>query len=722
MTELTDTDKARIVLESAKGHIVSNEDFERVAMSLKSCGISDGEIDEFMRQSPGYDSTVRTRIKSFHADGKRGIGTLVQWAKDAFNFAPTWHGEKVNLATYPFEQAKNAASFVENVKQAMAQRYKPRKVPQAYALLNGIDQMKIWARAVRTDEELTQIAAAFSGTGRKTNLVSLFDLTEARDFAEIESAIGANFANDTGAWVMINPVHDENGKNESVAKFKYLLWEADEGTPEEQWGAIVDSRLPIDAVVQSGNKSLHAWIRVDAEDAEQYDETAKRVYAALKSHGARLDESCKNANRLCRLPGVQRGDKMQTLVAVRADFPNAFRKISAWLKNEEHPKKVLKKAMSLDDLGHVETPECLIGDIIAPHSFNLVAGDSKVGKSWLMMNLAICAATGTPWLGHEIKKPLRVEYINTEIDEIYFKVRLSLAIKAQGLEDKIDQIQENLQCFTTRGVFEPLSSWADEIIDEIKDFDAHLVILDPLYMVMDGDENSVQDTKPFMQICLRVGAETSAALMATHHHRKGDMTALDIYNRIAGSGIFTRAPDCIIDLSVLKKDILIDRGINPVVDGKEKTSGIKVEYMCRNTETPADEFFWRCGAGWRKDITYFLENVWRDPKKYHPERETLTALKSLLGNNATIIECLDNASRAANAAAQSVKDRILDRLKLKGEPQSVQQLAQLTDATPRVVQMRIKELLNEGKIICANPNWSDYNSSSFEGTPRYNIA
>lgn len=79
-----------------------------------------------------------------------------------------------------------------------------------------------------------------------------------------------------------------------------------------------------------------------------------------------------------------------------------------------------------------------------------------------------------------------------------------------------------------------------------------------------------------------------------------------------------------------------------------------------------------------------------------------TSPKLQQSQHLAIIECLDNASRAENAAAQNVKDRILDKLKLKGEPQTVKQLAALTDAAVSYVRVQVRELLNDGLVVCSN--------------------
>ena len=56
-------------------------------------------------------------------------------------------------------------------------------------------------------------------------------------------------------------------KDEHVTKYRHVLVEFDHiPSLEEQWNLINEAKLPCTAVISSGNKSLHAWVRVDADN------------------------------------------------------------------------------------------------------------------------------------------------------------------------------------------------------------------------------------------------------------------------------------------------------------------------------------------------------------------------------------------------------------------------------------------------------------------------
>jgi RecA-family ATPase len=62
--------------------------------------------------------------------------------------------------------------------------------------------------------------------------------------------------------------------------------------------------LPINAILTSGGKSVHAWVRVNCKTVETYRTKVNELLALLKSFG--IDQSNKNPSRLSRLPGAAR--------------------------------------------------------------------------------------------------------------------------------------------------------------------------------------------------------------------------------------------------------------------------------------------------------------------------------------------------------------------------------------------------------------------------------
>ena len=64
--------------------------------------------------------------------------------------------------------------------------------------------------------------------------------------------------------------------------------------------------LPIAAILGSGGRSLHAWVRIDAANADEFRGDVSRMLALLAKFG--VDAKNKNPSRMSRLPGVVCGN------------------------------------------------------------------------------------------------------------------------------------------------------------------------------------------------------------------------------------------------------------------------------------------------------------------------------------------------------------------------------------------------------------------------------
>lgn len=99
-----------------------------------------------------------------------------------------------------------------------------------------------------------------------------------------------------------------------VAAFRFCIVEFDTISIEKQiafWGAMLDVDFPVAALVHSGGKSIHGWVRVSCKNYAQWqlDIEAGLFVERLIPLGA--DRMCRNPSRMSRLPGHFREDKGQ---------------------------------------------------------------------------------------------------------------------------------------------------------------------------------------------------------------------------------------------------------------------------------------------------------------------------------------------------------------------------------------------------------------------------
>ena len=113
-----------------------------------------------------------------------------------------------------------------------------------------------------------------------------------------------------GTYVRVNPLRDNGRTDSDVTAFRHVLVEFDRDAngadiPKPlQYATLLDSGMPMSVILDSGNKSVHAWVKVDAVDLTQYRERVDRVYAWFAD--LCLDPHNKNASRYSRMPGVPR--------------------------------------------------------------------------------------------------------------------------------------------------------------------------------------------------------------------------------------------------------------------------------------------------------------------------------------------------------------------------------------------------------------------------------
>lgn len=121
--------------------------------------------------------------------------------------------------------------------------------------------------------------------------------------------------NHSGAFMFINSVEGSRGgsgtngctADKDIATFNYCLIEHDLFDIDFQASLLGTLALPIAAIVDSGGKSLHAWVKIGATWAGDFAEEVKSLYAYLGSYLG-YDPLNKNPARLTRAPGFDRED------------------------------------------------------------------------------------------------------------------------------------------------------------------------------------------------------------------------------------------------------------------------------------------------------------------------------------------------------------------------------------------------------------------------------
>jgi hypothetical protein len=132
-----------------------------------------------------------------------------------------------------------------------------------------------------------------------------------------------SFENGHGAFFRINPITDGGKTDADVTAYRHCLAEFDDKniSKESQYANIIESKLPVAALIDSGNKSIHAIIRVDAGSAAEFATRVLEVFEIMARYPG-FDSGNKNPSRYSRLPNVMRNGAMQALLAVGVGPPS----------------------------------------------------------------------------------------------------------------------------------------------------------------------------------------------------------------------------------------------------------------------------------------------------------------------------------------------------------------------------------------------------------------
>lgn len=362
---------------------------------------------------------------------------------------------------------------------------------------------------------------------------------------DIGAALG-DYNPEAGAWICFNPMDGGGRRNENVTDFRYALVECDNMELGKQQAIIRQLELPCAALVYSGGKSVHAIVRVDAPDYAEYRRRVDYLYAACQKNGLTIDQQNRNPSRLSRMPGILRGDKRQTLLETNIG-KSCWDEWRNWLEAETDE---LPETESLADDWESLPPlaDALITGVLRKGHKMLLAGPSKAGKSFALIELCIAIAEGRPWLGRFSCAQGKVLYINLELDRASCLHRFKDVYTALGLPP---QNLRNIDIWNLRGASVPMDKLAPKLIRRAQKKGYTAVILDPIYKVITGDENSADQMAKFCNQFDLVCRALDCAVIYCHHHSKGAQGGKRSMDRASGSGVFARDPDAMLDMTEL---------------------------------------------------------------------------------------------------------------------------------------------------------------------------
>jgi hypothetical protein len=253
--------------------------------------IDDEEIafelfDEFSSKFDSYDPDACFK-KFFEAgveSGTIGIGSLVHWVKED-------QGEEYQPQKYEKYFREGTTTPLQLVKQKRERKkselpdHKPLCEKEKMPLGSPIDPMKFGQ--VMQD--------AYYATSR---------LPYNHQYVNMYTGEGV-----PEQYISVNPLDKKTGERnqDSVIDYKYAVLEFDDIPLDEQACILMMAQFPVEAIVFTGNKSLHMWLRVDADNNSEYKERVRLVAKICQDFGFKPDTKVLyDASSWVRCPGIER--------------------------------------------------------------------------------------------------------------------------------------------------------------------------------------------------------------------------------------------------------------------------------------------------------------------------------------------------------------------------------------------------------------------------------
>lgn len=520
-----------------------------VGMALKHEGYSPYDWDSWSQKDSKryHQNECYKKWDTFNGSGVTG-GTIVQYAKDQ-GWAPPKKDETGHeLDWNDVINTKDEMVIVDRNWLEVKEVREPRSwdpsaelITYLETLFDSTENVAYVTKSWFNEEKQKHLPTKGCCDRTAGKLIEL--LAKSKD--DVGEVIG-DYNPEIGAWIRFNPVDGNGVTNENVTDFRYALVESDSMSIDEQNAVIRELELPVACLVHSGGKSLHAIVKIEAADYKEYRKRVDYLYNVCKKNGLEIDTQNRNPSRLSRMPGVIRNGKKQFLVGTnigKSSWNEWFEWIEGVNDDLPDPESLSEFWNSMPALA----PPLIDGVLRQGHKM-LIAGPSKAGKSFALIELCIAIAEGIKWFNWQCAQG-KIMYVNLELDRAsclhrFKDVYNALNIKPNNLS--------NIDIWNLRGKSIPMDKLAPKLIRRAAKKDYIAIIIDPIYKVITGDENSADQMSNFCNQFDKICNELGTSVIYCHHHSKGNQSGKRSMDRASGSGVFARDPDALLDLIELE--------------------------------------------------------------------------------------------------------------------------------------------------------------------------
>ncbi|HBV97763.1 MAG: DNA primase [Peptococcaceae bacterium BICA1-7] len=533
------------LLEHIDPAVLDYQDWVNVGMALKDAGFTAADWDNWSKRDPGryHAGECFRKWGSFHGSPNPvTAGTLVQlardqgWTPEPKDTGPGYELEWDSVIGNKGDLVVVDKNWVEGREVTEPSEWNPVE--------HLIKYLEILFEA---NDNVGYVCDSWEKEGKHLPTKGCWDRTAGQLIQQLSSCNGdigsvlGDYKPEVGAWIRFNPLDGTGCKNDNVTDFRYSLVESDDMDLERQHAIMRELELPIACLVHSGKKSIHAIVKVDAGNYEEYRKRVNYLYDVCKRNGLKVDTQNRNPSRLSRMPGVMRNGHKQFLVDTNIG-KESWTEWQEWIEgiNDDLPEPE-SMAEAWDNLPELAPP--LINNVLRQGHKMLLAGPSKAGKSFALTELCVAIAEGRKWLGWQCAQG-KVMYVNLELDRASCLHRFKDVYTALGWQPNNVR---NIDIWNLRGKSVPMDKLAPKLIRRAQKKNYIAIVIDPIYKIITGDENSADQMAHFCNQFDRVCTELGAAVIYCHHHSKGSQGSKRSMDRASGSGVFARDPDALLD-------------------------------------------------------------------------------------------------------------------------------------------------------------------------------
>lgn len=285
-----------------------------------------------------------------------------------------------------------------------------------------------------------------------------------------------------GALICINATKGSPDENSERFHYRYVVVDNPKMSLAKQLAYYKALNLPCTALVNTGANSVQAWIKIEAEDLDEYNERVDFLFKTLDSQGFKVDSANKNPNMMARMPGVLRGGKQQYLIGLEQGAKN-FKEWQEWVEYSLDGKPLVELASDTEEAPKKDAS--IIENMLRAGEFFLFKAPPKSGKSLALMDLGLSICYGEDWFGNATTSN-DVLFINFELTKSVFLNRLYLLGSKRDLNASTPKFGFLNLRGTALSPIETAQLIAKRIegAKKLENHDYRIVIIDPISAVL----------------------------------------------------------------------------------------------------------------------------------------------------------------------------------------------------------------------------------------------